>query len=397
MTKKIIVIFLILGSLEVFSVTILGSATRMINLSAIALMVGILIVNLVYDAPSTIKKNYRTPIYLIFLAVFVSMFTAFFSYNQSFYVSLYAQRDIYFYLLYFTLHALKVEKKEFQRIIIYFGLLYFAIYLIQFFAFPTELLNVGMREERGTLRIYMEGAGYAMLSYFMCLQVFYTTNKFKYFLLSILFLSPIILFGTRSGLATIMIGTIFQLIFSKRIKAKALIIFLVLLAVIPTVFFFRDIFTGLLKATKSESVHGVENVRILAAQYFLTEFLNGISYITGMGAPSGQSPLGQMTMLLNKRYGYYLTDIGIIGNYVTYGALFAFSVLWIVYKTIFTKTKADMVFIKYFFFFEVFLMLPIAAGFAFAPPIAVLCCALYLTDLSHHEWRLEERQGAADP
>ncbi len=386
MLKKFIIIYILIGSLNVYNLALLGDTINLINVSAIALMVAILILNLIYSKKKSIHQNFRLPIVFIAVATFLSMFMAYSAFNQSFFITFYTQRDIYFYLLYFTLHVLSVEKKELQRLIILFGLMYSIFYLIQFFSFPTEIFDVGMHKDRGTIRVYLEGSGYAMISYFMCLQIFYSTNKIRYLLLSVFFLIPIILFGARSGISTLMMGTIVQLILSKRVKSKALITFLILLALIPTFYFFQDVFLGVLKAQKAESAEGTDNIRILAGQYFLTNFLpNDISYFTGIGAQSAQSPLGKLTMLLSSKYGFYLSDVGIVGNYVTYGVLFVFAVFWIVYKILFSKLMLDMAFIKYFSFFEVLLMLPIAAGFALSPVIAGFCCIFYLVDLSVHE------------
>ena len=134
MIRKFIIIYLIIASLNLFNLKALGSLNAMINMSGIALMVFILIVNQVYFRTKMMKRNFIIPIYLIFIAVMLSMFTAFFAFRQNFQVTLLSQRDIYFYLFYFTLHVLKPEKKEFQRLIIYMGLLYLFAYLIQYFS-----------------------------------------------------------------------------------------------------------------------------------------------------------------------------------------------------------------------------------------------------------------------
>jgi hypothetical protein len=392
MVRKFIVVYIIIGSLQVYNLSILGNIIRLFHLSAIALMIAVILFDIIYFKTKKPALQFAMPIFLIFIEVFVSMFTAFLSFNQHVGISLYAQRDIYFYLFYFTLHALKIEKKDLMRILILFGFLYFILYLIQYLAYPAEILDIPMRIERGTIRIYLEGAGYAMISYFMCLQIFYSTNKIKYLIFSIIFILPIVLFGTRSGLATLLVGTLVQLILSKKVKSKALIVFLVILSVIPVIYFFQDIFSGVIKAQKVENAQGSENIRILAAQFFLTKLPpNTMAYITGIGAPSERSSLGQLTTMLSEKYGFYLVDVGIIGNYITYGVLFVFSVLLIVIKLMFAKMERDMSFIKYFFFFEVFLMLPIAAGFAFSPPIATLCCLFYLTDISSHERKVREK------
>jgi len=391
MFKRLVIIYLIIGSLNVYNLSVLGNISKLVGISAMALMAVILVVNQVYFKVPLIKQHFKAPIFLMIAAVFLSMFTAYVAFNQNFAISFYAQRDIYFYMFYFTLHVLKVDKRDLQRIIILFGLLFFFLYLIQYFAFPTQLFDVGMREERGTIRIYLEGSGYAMLSYFMCLHIYYSTNKVKYLLLSIVFLIPIILFGARSGLFTLLMGTIAQLLFSKRLKSKVLIVFLVLVALVPTFYFFQGVFEGLARATETESAEGTDNVRILAAQYFLTQFIpNDFAYLSGIGAPSDRSPLGQMTTLLTKNYGFYLVDIGIIGNYVTYGVGFIAGIVWIVIRYLSLGVRNDLIYLKYFFIFMVLLLLPIAAGFAFSPPIAIITCTLYLMDVSNHERRLFE-------
>jgi hypothetical protein len=61
------------------------------------------------------------------------------------------------------------------------------------------------------------------------------------------------------------------------------------------------------------------------------------------------------------------------------------AVILIVFRTMFMKITLEMSYLKYFFFFEVFLMLPIAAGFAYSAPIVIICSCLYLADVSHYE------------
>jgi len=392
MDKKLILVFILIGSLQVYSLSILGTAIRLFHLTAIGLLIVIIAIDLVYFKTIKIKQNFSAPIYFIFLGVILSMFSAYYSYNQTFAQSLYAQRDIYFYLVYFALHVLRIDKKALQRIIIYFGLLYFLLYLIQFFAFPTRIFDVHMIEDRNTVRIVLDGSGYAVLAYFMCMQIFYTSNKIKYLVLAVVLFTPVVLFGSRSLLLTVLLGTVAQLIFSKRIKSKALIITLVLASLVPAYYFSQEIINGMMDASEANSEKGADYVRIRAAQFYLTQFMpTDISMITGVGAPTERSPLGQMTTMISKRYHFNLSDIGIISNYVTYGIFFIFGMLWTIYITMFSKIKRDMSYIKYVMFFIVFLMLPIAAGWANSASIAVLCCIFYLTDISSYEHKSETK------
>lgn len=390
MFRKLVIAFILVGSLQVWSLKALGSAVRLFNLAAIAVMIAVIVINIIYGDGKSLKKNFTSPLWLIFTAVLLSMFTAFLAFRQSFAISIYAQRDIYFYLFYFTLHALKIDKKELQRIIIYFGLIYVVLYLLQYFAYPAQIFDVPARLDRNTIRVYLDGLGYAMVAYFMCLHIFYYTNKPKYLILALIFFLPVVLFGARSGISTMMLGTIVQLLFSKRIKSKALITTLVVASLVPAFFFFQSIFEGIIQTTIEESANVSENVRIMAIQYYLFNFIpDGFAYFTGIGAPSERSPLGTLTAALSSEYGYFLSDIGIIANYVTYGVLFVLAIVVIIYKTLSIKIKSDMKYLRFFLIFEAYMMLPIAAGFAYSASIVVFCCIFYLLDISAYEYKLD--------
>lgn len=185
------------------------------------------------------------------------------------------------------------------------------------------------------------------------------------------------------------LGTIVQLLFSDRVKSKALIGTLVVSSLVPAFFLFHDIFEGIFRATIEESANVNENVRIMAIQYYLFNIIpDNLAYFTGIGAPSERSPLGQMTASLSEQYGYFLSDIGIIANYVTYGVLFVIGIIIIIYRSLKLKLASDMQYMKFFLIFEAYLMLPIAAGFAYSGSIVVFCCIFYLLDISNYESRV---------
>ncbi len=85
--------------------------------------------------------------------------------------------------------------------------------MLQFFAYPVTLMDIPVREDRGTIRVYLDGLGYAMVSYFMCLHLFYQTNKAKYFILALIFFIPVY-FWRKIGFIYNCTGTIVQLLFS---------------------------------------------------------------------------------------------------------------------------------------------------------------------------------------
>lgn len=390
MNKKLILVFIVIGSLQVFNLTFLGSLVRLFHLAAIGIMVVLILLDLIYFKTLKIKQNFALPIYLLFAAMVLSMFSAYYSYNQNFALSAYAQRDIYFYLLYFVLHILKIDKKSMQRLIILFGIVYLVAYLIQFVAFPTRVFDVLMREDRNTIRVYLQGSGYSLLGYFMCLYVFFATNKLKYLVLALILFIPSLLFGSRSVLMLTVLATIVQLLFSRRIQSKPLIVALVLLALIPAYYFSQGIIEGMQMASEADTSKGTDYVRIRAAQFYLTQFMpTDLSILTGVGAPTERSPLGQLTADISSRYHFNLSDIGIVSNFVTYGIFFVIGIFWLSIKAMTIRIRPDLQYLKYFMFFLVILMLPIAAGFASSPSIAVICCMFYLLDISNMEHKTD--------
>ncbi len=72
---------------------------------------------------------------------------------------------------------------------------------------------------------------------------------------------------------------------------------------------------------------------------------------------------------------------------MTYGVLFVLGVIVIIYRSLKIKLGADMQYLKFFLIFESFLLLPIAAGFAYSGSIVVFCCIFYLIDISAYEKR----------
>jgi hypothetical protein len=77
MGKKLAIAFIIVGSLQAWSFSALGTAVRLLHLAAIALMIGIIVINIVYGNGRTIKKNFSLPIWLMIAGTILSMLTAY--------------------------------------------------------------------------------------------------------------------------------------------------------------------------------------------------------------------------------------------------------------------------------------------------------------------------------
>ena len=359
----------------------------MAHLAGIGIILFLIISYGVYDSSIKFKPNFTIFILIILISLPTSMYVAKTQHNQSIQLSLIGQRHMYYYFLYFAAHATKFRPKDIERIFLYFGILFMLLYLIQMVTFPNKLFNARVFKDRGTIRIFMPGLTYMIVGYFYTLQNFLEKNKIKYVLYNFIALSIMILIGSRSLLFVVLLITIINLLVSKQIKSRILIYLLSIIAGFIIIIIFKNIFVQLIEVTQRTKETGLENVRIRAAIFYLTRmFPNVLSYICGNGMASGQSEFAGRIAMYSSKYGYYLSDIGIIGNYVNYGVFFVIGVIGILWKVFKTKIEHPFNHLKYFFL-VVLLTLPTGGGFAESELIVIVCLSLYILDVSSHFYK----------
>ncbi|HAH57998.1 MAG TPA: hypothetical protein DCL86_07610, partial [Bacteroidales bacterium] len=170
MFKKFLIIFLILASLELFSFTFIPeSLLKILSIAGVGVIVLTIVLQLIYSPLEHFILNFKWEILLILIAVFTSMFMANSTYNQGFNTTLIAQRYMYYYLIYYMLHLIKIPDYHLEKIIVAFAVVYAAFYFLQYFAYPTRIFNVRVSQERGTIRIFQAGIAYLIIAYFMML------------------------------------------------------------------------------------------------------------------------------------------------------------------------------------------------------------------------------------
>ena len=381
--NNLFVIIIIICSTSLYSLSMLGSGTKIIELLGVGLIFVLLVLHIVYASQTKIRHNFTWLILFIFLSLITSMLMARFSRNQGFTETLFAQRAIYYYLFYFLLHQLKIKPEDLERIFIAFGLLHVFLYFVQFFLFPRIIFDVFMLSDRGTIRIYLKGSDYLAISYFMSIQAFLRTNKIKYLVLILLFFSIFILLGGRQTMAIMALTLILFIIFSKKVKSRLFIGFLVAVCISLVLVMFQGIFEALIKQSARDRSLGSDYIRFISARHFLTDFFRTpVAYITGNGMFSNNSNYGHEIRRLMMQ-GYFLGDIGLIGNYAIYGAFFVIGVIGICIKSLILRIKNNQIYIRYMFI-AIILSLITGGGFVNSDFICATMCLLYLIDISHY-------------
>lgn len=382
--NNLILIFILICSTSFYELTILGSAQRIIELIGIGLIIFLIVIHTIYDDVKAIPRHFTLPIVLFFLSLVTSTLMAKFSRNQDFEQTIYAQRAIYYYLLYFLLHQMKIRPKDMELIFFGLGILYVFLYLLQFSVYPTRIYDAYVRADRGTIRIYLTGAAYFGIAFYMSVQYFYRTNKLIYFFFTLLFFSIYVLTGGRQMLVIVLFVVSLFLIFDKKVKSKFTLGFLGVVGFTMLLLLFQGIIESILMASERDISKGEDYIRFLAADFFLTDFFkHPFAYFTGNGMFFNSSNYGKEISSIAKNDNFNLGDIGIIGNYAIYGALFVTGIIMILIRSFKLKIESDYSYIKYMMI-SVLLAIFTAGSFAFSDFICYMTCVLYLLDVSNY-------------
>lgn len=399
MVKRLIILFIILTSLEFFSFAFLSKGlTQMAGIAGIALILVVIILQLVYDKGDGFRMNFKWGVGLILLSVLTSMLMAYSAHNQNIQTTLIAQRFMYFYLFYYALHMLRIPDYELERTIIYLSIIYIFFYWIQYIVYPVRIFDVRIVEDRGTIRIFQAGLSYMILAYFYILNKSFDRSSPIRVTMLLMFFSVIVLMGTRQILFSIMLLTMINILLSNRVKSKLLVILIALLAVIPVALMFQDILSSIINLSREQTVGFEKNIRILSGTFFLTDFFpNRIAYFTGNGVDSMNSSYGMMIQMYKDVFGFYQSDVGIIGDYSKFGIFFIAGVFAIIYRILYSRLDDTKMYIRYFIFFMILTSVTGAGVFGEANSIVTMCIILYIIDVKKHNQLLEheEEQNSA--
>lgn len=251
-------------------------------------------------------------------------------------------------------------------------------------------MNLMSMEQRGTIRLFIPGMICTTATYFYFLNRFFETNSFKFILFSLVTLSVFVLQGTRQLIFATFFLTVMNLMLSNRVKSKFLMFFLMTLASFAVFMIFQNIFLALTQVSSNQSQNIENDIRVRAAKFFLTTFMpNDLAYILGNGNAEGGSAYSLQGLYYAQKYGFYLNDIGMIGDYVRYGILFTIASFVLLAKAFLIKIGPSYRFLKYFIAAQCFTLL--AGKGVLGGADIILICSLYIFDIEHAELKLKNK------
>ncbi|MBK6346056.1 MAG: hypothetical protein IPN08_03785 [Bacteroidales bacterium] len=395
MAKRLVIFFIVITSMELFNIIFLGkNLIKIAELAGIGVVLLVILLQSVYNRDEGFKLHFKWEILLIFISLILSMLMAYSGHNQSFGITAVAQRFMYFYFFYFALHLIRISDLDLKQMFIYLAVVHTIFYMLQFAAYPTILFDIKVSDSRGTLRIFLAGLSYLILAYFYVLNNLFKDFSIGKLALLFFFFSVFILMGTRQIIISMFLLTIINVLLSKRVKSKFLILMLVVLATIPIIVMFQDIFLNLLSVSKEQSEDVGDDTRVRAATFFLTElFPNDVAYFTGNGVSSANSGYGVMIQMYMDLYGFYQSDIGLIGDYCNFGVLFVLAVFILIIRVLLMKLDQSHMFIKYFYITVLLTLFTGGGPFARGDSIVTICMTLYLIDVFLHNKKSDEEES----
>ncbi|WP_198550880.1 hypothetical protein, partial [Salegentibacter salarius] len=115
----------------------------------------------------------------------------------------------------------------------------------------------------------------------------------------------------------------------------------------------HPIIEGLIDSTRSDARLGTNYIRVLAGEYFLSDFSpNLVTQLLGNGVPYfGVSNFGLYVDSLGVSQEYFLSDVGIIAVYVMFGVLAILAYLLIFIKSFIIPLPEKFQYLKYYLWF----------------------------------------------
>ena len=382
--KKILIVSIILFSVGLYQLRGLGIFIRLMDIMTDLLIIVHLILFVIYGKQEQlVKKHFSGAIILLLTGIVISSLGAEYINNQSWGLTLYQQRHMYAFLLYFLLFYLAPKPQWIIDLLFYFGIAGGVFFVIQYVLYPTLITDAKVFLDRGTIRMNLPGTWFMHIGFFLSVDRFFATKKMKYGAGALLLFLVAVLSGFRSVLALYVMLTTGYLLVSKQVKNKVLLFSMYSVVVVSGFFAFQGIIMEMKESAEREGSQGTSYIRVRAANYFMDmNDNNKLAYIIGNGEPTERSAYGRRLVMISLRHGYYLSDIGVIGLFFKYGLLPALVVFYIIFKILLTRLDDRTIFIKLFFLFQLLMIFNSITAFEILSAIIAVCMMLYLYDMT---------------
>lgn len=352
----VFVFMLIIISLKFFDARFLNDS--ILNYLLFLTLIVVLLVSLPFVVPP--NKGFVFPVQLLLASIFFSIIMGGLFWDQSLLDSLIAIAPYLIFCFFFYLLHIKFPVNLMEKIIVIYGILYIMLYVFEFINSPTVYFGKSLWGDeytvtRGIVRIIFPGGGVFILTTFIAINKLTSQKKNRWFWVFLALAGIVIpvMQVTRQFIVGILLIYLYHFIRTLSLSKKVLI----LVSFIAIVFILLDtespVIMGLIDSTQSDASSGGDYIRILAGEYFLTDFSpNRITQFFGNGVPyTGVSNYGYYLDMIEVTQGYFLSDVGIIAVYAMFGvpAIIAYLLIWA--KSFIIPLPEEFQYLKYYLWF----------------------------------------------
>jgi hypothetical protein len=352
----VFVFMLIIISLKFFDARFLNNS--ILNYLLFLTLIVAVVISLPYVVPP--NKGFVFPVQLLLGSIFFSIIMAGLFWDQSLLDSLVAIAPYLIFCFFFYLLHIKFPVNLMEKIIVVYGILYIMLYIFEFINSPTVFFGKPLwgdefLESRGIVRIIFPGGGVFILTTFLAINKLTSQKKNRWFWMFLALAGLVIpvMQVTRQFIAGILLIYLYHFIKTLSLSKKVLILVSFIAIILILLEVESPVMMGLIDSTRSDASLGGDYIRILAGEYFLTDFSpNRITQFFGNGVPYfGVSNFGYYVDMLGITHEYFLSDVGIIAVYVMFGvpAIIAYLLIWL--KSFIIPLPEEFQYLKYYLWF----------------------------------------------
>lgn len=336
--------------------------------------------------------NFRGLVLFLMLVPLLSMGNTYLMYGQSLVRSFIVSMSTFTWMIYFLLHKYKVSESSVFRALLYISLFILAVQLVQQVTYPDIYFggrsddimlennyNENAEMRNGIWRFRMHNNAYYTAPVLFATW-YWVRKKFDIRLMCIVFflLISVYLTLTRQVMVACAFTMFFSLFTQVNNKHKMRTLLVALFLIIGLCASYEMLFSELAEKTSEEKTD--DNIRVLAALYFFDESIqNPIVFLFGHGAAARGSAYEKYILDL-RDLGFYISDVGFIGQIFERGFIFVFYFYLLVYKLFFKCKKVIPLYIRMSVLFMT-MMSPMIFPIIGSSTIVVWALLLYICDL----------------
>ena len=356
----------------------------------------------VYVVVNIRKSNYEksplSPFILCFMLLpLLSLIPAEIVHDQSIASSFYSTKKNLLYIIFFAFIIRNVEEKDMLKLMCVLGVCWCVIEIVQQFSYPLVLFSsIGTETEEVTVRngIYrynVFGREFGLIMLFYCFTQYLTKRKLIYLAGVVLGLIGVYLLATRQIMAVSALCLLYGMFSIKKLKLTS---FIGICLVGFIIYANRDTLFGDFVEMTSNDLSDDGYIRLIAYEHYGISYNDGnlLQILLGNGDPNRVvgSRYSAEILSLEKNYGLYRSDIGIVGMYSCYGLIYVISIIAF-FVFCLKKRKCIDVYLQMFIVYMIVTSVMLWHFGYTMSRIATMCCVFYILDRCISRNNVKER------